>query len=91
MKICVACKTELHCLKNGVGADFGHEHVYAGDLYSCGICGIEVLFCNTNAYKDYGYKVQDYYINVKDGGVVPVSDSKRKTILTRLKKTWLKN
>ena len=65
MKICVTCKVELHCLKNGVGADFGHEHVYAGDLYSCGICGMEVLLCNSWPSKDLEYKNQEYYINVK--------------------------
>ena len=88
MKICVICKVELHCLKNGVGADFGHGHTYAGDLYACGICSMEVLFCNSWPSKDLEYENQEYYVNVKPGGSVPIDNDKRKTVLQRLKETW---
>ena len=69
MLICVKCKREMYCLKNGVGADFGHGHVYAGDTFKCRECGFVILNTgNVNAYQDPEHKCQDEYVRVKQGG-----------------------
>lgn len=35
MMICCECAREMQCDLNGVGADYGDGHVYAGDRYVC--------------------------------------------------------
>ena len=51
MKICVSCKKEMRCKKNGVTAVWGANHAYAGDLFACEDCGNEVLICNSNSHQ----------------------------------------
>lgn len=69
MLICVQCKREMFCLKNGVGADFSHGHVYPGDTFKCRECGIVILNTgNCTANHDPDYIQQEEYIRVKDGG-----------------------
>jgi len=43
MLICVKCRREMHCVKNGFGARWGAAHYYAGDLFKCPNCGWEVV------------------------------------------------
>jgi hypothetical protein len=52
------------CDKNGVGADFGHGHVYAGDRWRCKICGAMVLKTNENAFHDPNYTAKDEYLRM---------------------------
>lgn len=84
MYICVKCKREMQCIKNGVGADYGHGHVYPGDLYKCGVCGFELLSTVGNPTSDIKYEIQDLYIRVKDGGVAPVDERERLLVLQRI-------
>ena len=71
MYICVNCKRELRCHKNSVGADYGHGHVYAGDLFKCPSCGFELLATNHNANYDPDLNQQDVYITMKGGPTTP--------------------
>jgi len=62
MYICVECKQEMTCDKNGIGADFGHGHIYAGDRFKCMQCGKEILATNAVAYQDPEYKIKSEYL-----------------------------
>jgi hypothetical protein len=64
--ICLKCKKEMRCIKNGIGADFGGGHVYASDKWGCDKCGAEVLRTNENAHYDPEYKNHDHYVKMKD-------------------------
>lgn len=68
MYICVKCRREMHCHKNGVGADFGHGHVYAGDEFRCPICGYIVLATNHAPGYDPKYQFQRKYIIMRQPG-----------------------
>jgi len=68
MYICVGCRKEMLCDKNGVGANFGHGHVYASDRYKCPICGMMILATNIKAYYDPNLSFQDEYLNMDGGG-----------------------
>jgi DNA-directed RNA polymerase subunit RPC12/RpoP len=50
MIICVDCKKEMKCMKNGVKVRYGADHCYSGDLYECQSCGKEVINTNDNPY-----------------------------------------
>ena len=65
MIICTKCKKEMICDKNGVGADFGNGHVYAGDRYKCPKCGGMVLVTNPSASHDPEYVGQEEYIKME--------------------------
>jgi DNA-directed RNA polymerase subunit RPC12/RpoP len=65
MLICVKCKKEMSCLKNGVGADFGFGHVYPSDSYRCSGCGHVVLQTNPSAIHDPDYKLFTVYEHLK--------------------------
>jgi len=66
MYVCVACRKELRCLKNGVGLDYGHGHVYPSDTFVCPGCGIQIASSgNVNAIHDPEYKSQDTYIKME--------------------------
>ena len=71
MFICVQCKRELRCHKNSVGADYGHGHVYAGDLFKCPTCGMLILATNATSNHDPQLNQQDAYITMKGGPTVP--------------------
>ncbi len=73
------------CKKNGVGADFGHGHVYNGDLYECPVCGIEVLFTNRGAMFDPEHKLAPEYIEMtsKQSHIKP-------TFLNKIRAFWKK-
>jgi len=62
MIICVKCKIEMKAEKNGVGADFGNGHIYAGDRYQCPQCGAMILKTNATACYDPKHKNQEEYL-----------------------------
>ena len=71
MYICVKCRREMQCLKNGVGADFGFGHVYPGDMFECRFCGIKILATNRNSIYDPEHRTQEAYVLMEEGNVVP--------------------
>lgn len=90
MKICVECHIELRCLKNGVGADFGHGHVYPGDLYMCPSCKTKVIFCNANSIQDTDYTTQELYVEVDEEKqkMHDIPDALRDVTLEIISDTW---
>ena len=50
MKICVKCRKEMKCSKNGVAAVWNKSHVYPGDEFECPTCGNKILVCNEKPY-----------------------------------------
>jgi hypothetical protein len=56
----------MFCEKNGVGADYGHGHVYPGDLYKCPDCGVLILSTVGKPIQDSNYSTQDSYIKMED-------------------------
>ena len=64
MLICVKCKKEMLCDKNGVGADFGEGHVYPSDRFKCKTCGHLVLTTNRSSIYDPDYRTQDEYLTM---------------------------
>jgi len=67
MIVCVGCKAEMRCDKNGVGADFGRGHVYPADRFKCPRCGWETLVTNNAPSFDPDYKFQDEYLKMREG------------------------
>ena len=67
MYICVGCRREMVCDKNGVGADFGQGHVYCSDRFRCQFCGAMILATNKTASFDPEYNYQDEYLKVEEG------------------------
>ena len=47
MIICVKCKKEMKCIKNGVGFRWNITHVYYGDIYKCPMCNNETAHTNS--------------------------------------------
>ncbi len=90
MKICVDCRIELRCLKNGVGADFGHGHVYPGDLYVCPACKSQVLLCNSNSVSDNEYSTQELYVKVDEERqkLFDIPVSAREQMLEMISDSW---
>jgi DNA-directed RNA polymerase subunit RPC12/RpoP len=66
MYICVPCKREMRCDKNGVGADYGNGHVYPADRFKCSTCGHEILATNRTASFDPENKFQDEYLDCRE-------------------------
>jgi DNA-directed RNA polymerase subunit RPC12/RpoP len=66
MYICIACRKELKCLKNGVGIDYGGFHVYPSDTFVCPGCGIQIAATNRSAIYDKDYKSQETYIKMEE-------------------------
>jgi hypothetical protein len=56
----------MRCDKNGVGADFGHGHVYASDRWRCPLCGSQCLTTNPAAHYDPDYKCHDEYLKMEE-------------------------
>ena len=52
MKICIKCKREMTCLRNGVAAVWGTSHCYSGDLWECKQCGNQILNCNETNHQN---------------------------------------
>lgn len=65
MLICVECKTEMHCDKNGVGADFSHGHIYPADRFKCPVCHKMILKTNESAIHDPDHNTQDEYLEME--------------------------
>lgn len=61
MIICINCKKEMVCIKNGVDVRYGkdHTHAYSGDLYECSKCYYKVVFTNTTPRYDEFIKPSD--------------------------------
>jgi len=57
MLVCVDCRKEMKCEKNGVGARFGESHVYPGDLYVCPECGKKIVLTNKESVHDPEKKI----------------------------------
>jgi len=55
----------MRCDKNGVGADFGHGHVYPGDRYRCPECGSQILATIGTPISDPGYNTQEEYLKIR--------------------------
>jgi predicted RNA-binding Zn-ribbon protein involved in translation (DUF1610 family) len=66
MLICVACKTEMRCDKNSVGADFGYGHVYPSDRYKCPNCGQMILDTIKFSIYDPTYNFQKEYLRIEE-------------------------
>ncbi len=49
MNICIPCKIEMMCEKNGYAVRFSGDgtHVYNGDVFKCPSCGHTIAICNT--------------------------------------------
>lgn len=62
MLICCECAREMRCDKNGIGADFGDGHVYAGDRFKCPSCGRAIIKANDGSHQDPDYKKHDEYL-----------------------------
>jgi hypothetical protein len=41
--VCLKCKKEMTCRKNGVFAKVCHNHLLAGDRFECTTCGHEIV------------------------------------------------
>jgi predicted RNA-binding Zn-ribbon protein involved in translation (DUF1610 family) len=68
MLICVECKREMTCDKNGVWIDFGCGHVYPSDRFKCPSCGRLILNSgNCNANHDPDHRFQDEYLDMTTG------------------------
>lgn len=65
MYICVPCRKEMRCDKNGVGADWGNGHVYPADRYKCDFCGYTILSTNQNSIHDPDHETQDEYLDMR--------------------------
>jgi hypothetical protein len=55
----------MKCIKNGCGIDYGHGHVYAGDLFQCPNCSISIISTNKSASYDPEYKYFEFYLQMK--------------------------
>ena len=66
MYVCVECRYEMRCDKNGVGARYGTAHVYAGDRYICPVCGKMILVTNGRPSHDPDGTQQDEYIEMRE-------------------------
>ncbi len=65
MIICVGCRVEMRCDKNGVGAHFGgHGHVYPSDRFRCPVCGVMILNTNRSAIYDPELQTQKEYLDM---------------------------
>lgn len=64
MIVCVGCREEMRCDKNGVGANFGNGHVYPADRFKCPVCGAMALVTNHAPSFDPDYKFQDEYLDM---------------------------
>ena len=73
MQVCVKCRKEMKCDKNGVGVRYGEkgEHVYMGDRYMCVTCGATIIVTNDNSFHDEDAKRQlpeDVWMDVPNKG-----------------------
>ena len=65
MFICVACKQEMRCVKNGVGAVLPGQCVHPSDRYQCPHCGIQILHAN-NSWIAFDIRDFDEYLYVPE-------------------------
>lgn len=66
MIVCVQCRKEMQCVKNGCGARFGEAHVYPGDRFRCLQCQSEVLVTNGRPIFDPEHTAQKEYIQMEE-------------------------
>jgi len=66
MYICVDCRRQMRCDKNGVGADFGNGHVYPSDRWECPDCMKQILVTNPSPIRDEYYDTQEEYLEIDD-------------------------
>ncbi len=64
MFVCVQCREEMRCDKNGVGVHIGHGYVYAGDRWKCYGCGAMIISTNREAIHDPNLSTQEEYLNM---------------------------
>jgi DNA-directed RNA polymerase subunit RPC12/RpoP len=62
MLICINCRKEMKCHKNGVHADYGQGHTYPGDVFVCTVCNYKILKTNNESVPDPEYKYSDEYL-----------------------------
>jgi hypothetical protein len=63
----------MKCIKNGVGIDYLHGHVYAGDVFQCPECLNSVVSTNKSASYDPEYKYFDFYLSMKSDQIKGIS------------------
>ncbi len=68
MIVCVQCRREMNCLKNGVGVDWGDGHVYPGDRFGCPGCGAEIIRTGPGSTYDPLYNKQHEYLTMRQHG-----------------------
>ena len=64
MIVCVNCRKEMKCTKTGIGVNFEHGHVYAGDQFTCPICKTKIIATNIEATYDPDYNKEDEYLDI---------------------------
>ena len=70
MIVCLKCKREMRCKKNGVGVRYNGTHVYYGDSFECPECKSISIVCNTNPCEDSKYQPDDIFM---DDFIIPDS------------------
>jgi len=57
--------SEMQCVKNGIGINYGHGHVYPGDKYRCPKCESEIIISDGSSIHDPNLKSMDEYYNME--------------------------
>ncbi len=55
----------MSCEETGLGARFGNDHVYPGDLFQCQSCGIRVIKTNKSPVHDQENKIKTIQMDEK--------------------------
>ncbi len=66
MYVCVKCRREMICDKNGVGAQFGTAHVYLGDRFKCPVCEDMILATAGKPVFDREHNLAEEYLVMKE-------------------------
>lgn len=65
MIICVQRAREMRCVRNGVGADYGGGHIYAGDAFMCPGCLWQIIKTTPSPHYDPEHKKHDAYLTMR--------------------------
>ncbi len=58
MYICVQCKTEMVCDKNGVGVRYNNgSHVFYGDRWKCPSCGNMIVKTSNHPVHEFEFNL----------------------------------